>query len=73
MLHSHLLGCLPVGWEVGDRIPAVGQAQAGAHQAVEGLLELAVGHTWAAKGDAAHIGVWVLNRRPGSTCKSMVT
>ena len=61
---------LPVGGEVGDRIAAVGQAQAGANQAMKGLLEFAVGHPRAAKGDAAHISIWVLDGCPGSTCKS---
>ena len=53
--------CAPVGGEVRDGIAAVRQAQAGADQAVEGLLELAVGHARAPKGDAPHVRVRVLN------------
>ena len=53
---------MPVGGEVGDGVAAVRQAQAGAHQAVEGLLELAVGHARAAKCDAPHVSIRVLNR-----------
>ena len=58
----------PVGGEVGDRVATVRQAQAGAHQAVEGLLELAVGHARAPEGDAPHIRIRVLNCRPSRAC-----
>ncbi len=62
------LGSTPVGREIGHGIAPIRQAQAGAHQAVEGLLELAVGHAGAAKGDAPNIRVGVLNRRPRGSC-----
>lgn len=56
------------GREVGDGVAAVGEAQGHADERVEGALELAVGHAWGAEGDAAHVRVGELDRRPGRAC-----
>lgn len=59
------------GRQSGDRDPAVHQAEAGANQGVEGVLEGLIAHTGAAKDDAPHIRLTPLQRSPvspGSTC-----
>ena len=58
------------GRHEGHRVCAVDDAQGGPHQGVEGALELVVAHPRAAKRDAAHIGVGVLDGSPRSPCNS---
>ena len=60
------------GRQHGYGVAAVDQAQGGADQGVEGLLEGPVAHTGAAKGDAPHIGLAPLQRRPCRTCTTPV-
>lgn len=67
-MHGMMNGLHEGGGQGWNGVKAVDHSQGGAHQGVEGLAKHLVGHPGGAKGDAAHISIWVFQSRPGCTC-----